>query len=131
MTGKCSEAAREVLEHLLLLEELESDCLLVLPYLLEHQCLSLCLTSLLGLDMSLSCCLSVLLLGKSTLLLCKCLENLCKRVWHCYLSYYHWRRCRGPSVVAWCSCPGCTGVVVVSSSNGNCRSVVLVVLGVL
>ena len=113
MTGKCSEAAQEVLEHLLLLEELESDCLLVLPYLLEHQCLSLFLTSLLGLDMSLSCCLSVLLLGKGTLLL------------------YHWRRCRGPSVVMWCSFPGRIGLIVMSSSDGNCRSVVLVVLGFL
>ena len=131
MTGKCSEAAREVLEHLLLLGELESDCLLVLPHLLEHQCLSLFLMSLLGLETSLSCCLSVLLLGKGTLLLSESLENLCKRVRHCYLGHYHWRRCRGPSVVAWCSCTRRTGLVVVSSSDGNSRSVVLVVLGVL
>ena len=73
MTGKCSEAAREVLEHLLLLEELESDCLLVLPHLLEHQCLCLLLSSLLGLKSSLSGCLSVLLIGKGMLLLCQSL----------------------------------------------------------
>ena len=77
----------------------------MLPHLLEHQCLCLCLTSLLCLETSLSGYLSLLLLGEGTLLLCQCLENLCKRVWHCYLSYCHWRRCRGPKVVTWCSCP--------------------------
>jgi len=57
----------------LLLEKLKSDCLLVLPHLLEHQCLCLLLSSLLGLKSSLSGCLSVLLIGKGMLLLCQSL----------------------------------------------------------
>ena len=120
MTVECSEAAREVLEHLLLLEELESNCLLVLPYHLEHQCLSLLLTSLLSLESSLSGCLSVLLLGKGTLLLCEGLEYLSKRVRHCYLSHCNWRRCRGPKVVS------CT----LDWNSGHKILVVLRVLGV-
>ena len=70
-------------------EELKSDYLLVLPQLLEHERLGLLLTGLLSQDPSLSVCLSCLLLGKTTLLICKCLNNLSKRVWHCNLSHCH------------------------------------------
>ena len=104
----------------------------MLPHLLKNQCLGLLLTSLLSLESSLSGCLSVLLLGKGTLLLCEGLEYLSKRVRHCNLSHCNWRQCRGPKVVTWCSCPGRIGLVIVCcSSDGNSRSVFLVVLGVL
>lgn len=73
MTVKCSKTAREVLKHLLLLEKLKSDCLLVLPHLLKHECLGLLLSGLLSQDPSLSLCLSGLLLGKNMLLICKSL----------------------------------------------------------
>ena len=50
MTVQSSKAAREVLKHLLLhlllLEELKSDCLLLLPHLLKHEHLCLLLMGL-------------------------------------------------------------------------------------
>ena len=133
MTVKSPEAAKEVLKHLLLhlllLEELESDCLLVLPHLLEHEHLGLLLSGLLSQDPSLSICLSALLLGEATLLICKCLKDLSKRVRHCNLSHCNWWRCRGPNVMTWCYCPGCTGLVVVCcTSDLNSRNEILVVL---
>ena len=48
----------------------------MLPHLLEHQCLCLYLTSLLCLEMSLSGCMSLLLLDEGMLLLCQCLQDL-------------------------------------------------------
>ena len=105
MTVEGPKAAREVLKYLLLLKKLKSDYLLVLPHLLEHEHLGLLLSGLLSQDPSLSICLSALLLGEATLLICKCLKDLSKRVWHCNLSHCNWRRCRGPKVVARCSCP--------------------------
>ena len=77
MTVQSSKAAREVLEHLLLhlllLKELESDCLLELPHLLKHSHLGLLLSGLLSQNPSLSICLSTRLLGESTLLIGKSL----------------------------------------------------------
>jgi len=109
VTVKDPKAARKLLKHLLLhlllLKKLKSDCLLVLPHLLEHEHLGLLLSGLLNQNPSLSLCLSALLLGKRKLLIYKCLKYLSKHVRNCHLSHCHWRRCLGPNVVAWCSCP--------------------------